>query len=68
MGFALDEVRTLLRHEKLTTTSGVYGDLSRDATRRIQQRLVAFVNEQAKAAEEASRIENAWARMPESIQ
>jgi len=34
---------------------------------RIQQR-VAFVNKQAKASEEASRIEKAWARMPLLIQ
>ena len=38
------------------------------AKRRIQQRLVAFVDEQAKAAEDASRIDQAWARIPESIQ
>ena len=46
--------------------------LGMDAKRRIQQRLVAFVNEQANAADaakEASRIERAWgARMPESVQ
>jgi hypothetical protein len=39
-----------------------------DAKRQIQQRLVAFVTKQAKAQEEASLIENTWARMPESIQ
>jgi hypothetical protein len=46
----------------------VYGDLGIDPKRRIQQQLVAFVNEQAKAGQEASRIEKAWARTPESIQ
>jgi len=39
-----------------------------DAKRRIQRRLVTFVNEQAKAAEDASRIQKAWARMPVSVQ
>jgi hypothetical protein len=53
---------------KRITTSNVYGDLGIDAKRRIQQRLVAFVNEQAKAAEEASRIEAAWKRQPVTVQ
>ena len=71
-GLKLEDVKTLLRHEDIATTSNVYGDLGMDAKRRIQQRLVAFVNEQANAADaakEASRIERAWgARMPESVQ
>ncbi len=71
-GLKLEDVKTLLRHEDIATTSNVYGDLGMDAKRRIQQRLVSFVNEQAnaaKAAEEASRIEKAWAsRMSESLQ
>jgi integrase len=67
-GLKLEDVKTLLRHEDIATTSNVYGDLGMDAKRRIQQRLVAFVNEQAKAAEDASRIQKAWARMPVSIQ
>ena len=60
-------MKTLLRHEDIATTSNVYGDLGMDAKRRIQRRLVAFVNEQAKAAEEASRIEAAWKREPITI-
>jgi integrase len=67
-GLKLEDVKTLLRHEDIATTSNVYGDLGLDAKRRIQQRLVAFVNEQAKVAEDASRIQKAWARMPVSIQ
>jgi len=67
-GLKLEDVKTLLRHEDIATTSNVYGDLGMDAKRRIQQRLVAFVNEQAKAAEEASRIEAAWTREPATIQ
>jgi hypothetical protein len=63
-----EDVKTLLRHEDIATTSNVYGDLGMDAKRRIQQRLVAFVNEQAKTAEDASRIDKAWARIPESVQ
>ena len=67
-GLRLEDVKTLLRHEDIATTSNVYGDLGMDAKRRIQQRLVAFVNEQAKKAAEPSRIQKTWARMPESIQ
>jgi hypothetical protein len=71
-GLKLEDVKTLLRHEDIATTSNVYGDLGMDAKRRIQQRLVAFVNEQAnaaKAAEDGSRIAKAWgARMPTSVQ
>lgn len=67
-GLKLEDVKTLLRHEDIATTSNVYGDLGMDAKRRIQQRLVAFVNEQAKAAEDASRIQKAWPRTPVSIQ
>jgi integrase len=67
-GLKLEDVKTLLRHEDIATTSNVYGDLGMDAKRRIQQRLVAFVNEQAKAAEEASRIKEAWKREPVTIQ
>jgi hypothetical protein len=71
-GLKLEDVKTLLRHEDIATTSNVYGDLGMDAKRRIQQRLVAFVNEQAnaaEAAEDASGIEKAWgARMPATLQ
>lgn len=67
-GLKLEDVKTLLRHEDIATTSNVYGDLGMDAKRRIQQRLVAFVNEQAKAAEKSSRIEAAWTREPATIQ
>lgn len=67
-GLKLEDVKTLLRHEDIATTSNVYGDLGMEAKRRIQRRLVAFVNEQAKAAEEASRIEAAWTREPATIQ
>ena len=67
-GLKLEDVKTLLRHEDISTTSNLYGNLGMDAKRRIQQRLVAFVNEQAKAAEDASRIDRAWAQIPESIQ
>ncbi len=46
-GLELEEVKTLLRHEKLATTSEVYGDLGMEAKRRIQQQLVNFVKQQA---------------------
>jgi hypothetical protein len=67
-GLTLEDVKTLLRHEDIATTSNVYGNLGMDAKRRIQQRLVTFVSEQAKASEDAPRIQKAWARMPVSIQ
>ena len=46
-GLELEEVKTLLRHENLATTSEVYGDLRMEAKRRIQQQLVNFVKQQA---------------------
>ncbi len=46
-GLELEDVKTLLRHEDIATTSNVYGSLSMGAKRRIQQRLVNFVNRQA---------------------
>jgi integrase len=67
-GLKLEDVKTLLRHEDIATTSNVYGDLGMDAKRRIQQRLVAFVNEQAKAAEDVSRIDAAWKKQPVTVQ
>jgi integrase len=42
-GLELEDVKTLLRHEDIATTSNVYGDLTMAAKRRIQQRLVEFV-------------------------
>jgi integrase len=67
-GLKLEDVKTLLRHEDIATTSNVYGELGMDAKRRIQQRLVTFVNEQARVAEEASRIEAAWKKQPVTVQ
>jgi hypothetical protein len=43
----LEDVKTLLRHEDIATTSNVYGNLGMDAKRRIQQRLVEFVRKEA---------------------
>ncbi len=54
-GLELEDVKTLLRHEDIATTSNVYGDLGMDAKRRIQQRLVNFVKQQA--VDEASKSE-----------
>ncbi|MGH9535272.1 MAG: tyrosine-type recombinase/integrase [Terriglobales bacterium] len=42
-GLELEEVKTLLRHENIVTTSDVYGTLGLEAKRRIQDRLVEFV-------------------------
>jgi integrase len=38
-GLELEDVKTLLRHEDIATTSNVYGDLGMKAKRRIQQRM-----------------------------
>jgi integrase len=70
-GLELEDVKTLLRHEDIATTSNVYGDLGMDAKRRIQQRLVEFVKQQAEAqisAEEAARREAAWKQASATIQ
>jgi hypothetical protein len=45
-GLELEDLKTLLRHENITTTSDVYGGLGMEAKRRIQQRLVNFVKQQ----------------------
>ncbi len=70
-GLELEDVKTLLRHEDIATTSNVYGNLGMEAKRRIQQRLVKFVKQQAEAqvdAEEAARREAAWKRTPATLQ
>ena len=38
-----------LRHEKIATTSEIYGDLGLEAKRRIQRSLINFVKEQVPA-------------------
>lgn len=45
-GLKLEDVKTLLRHEDIATTSNVYGDMGMDAKRRIQRRMVEFVKQQ----------------------
>ena len=57
-GLELEDVKTLLRHENIATTSDVYGHLGMDAKRRIQQRLVEFVTHQAE--EETPKRATAW--------
>jgi hypothetical protein len=42
----LEDVKTLLRHENIATTSDIYGNFGIEAKRGIQQRLVNFVKEQ----------------------
>jgi integrase len=53
-GLELEDVKTLLRHEDIATTSNVYGDLGMEAKRRIQQRMIEFVRRQA--SEHASKL------------
>jgi integrase len=66
-GLELEEVKTLLRHEDLATTSEVCGDLGMPAKRRIQQQLVDFVKKQA--TDEEDRLEISWPNPPsKSIQ
>jgi len=67
-GLELEDVKTLLRHEDIATTSNVYGDLGMEAKRRIQQRLVAFVNQKAKQTQQDSGVQDAWAKTPVTIQ
>jgi integrase len=46
-GFTLEEVKTLLRHENIMTTSQVYGVPRLAAKRHLQQLLVEYVKQQA---------------------
>ena len=46
-GFTLEEVKTLLRHENIATTSQVYGAPQMEAKRELQRRLVNFVKQRA---------------------
>ena len=48
-GLELEEVKTLLRHENISTTSQIYGEMEIEAKRRIQDRLIGFVKRQAAA-------------------
>ena len=57
-GLEQEDVKTLLRHENIATTSDVYGHLGMDAKRQIQQRLVEFVPRQA--GDEASKRSTVW--------
>lgn len=65
-GLELEDVKTLLRHEDIATTSNVYGSLSMGAKRRIQQRLVNFVKRQAES--EAAQGETMQQLAPVTIQ
>jgi integrase len=65
-GLELEDVKTLLRHEDIATTSNVYGDLGMEAKRRIQQRLVEFVKRQAQ--DEAEQREALWQQTPATVQ
>jgi integrase len=46
-GFTLEEVKILLRHENIATTSQVYGAPQLEAKRELQRRLVDFVKRSA---------------------
>ena len=61
-GLELEDVKTLLRHEDIATTSNVYGELGMDAKRRIQEKLVEFVRRQAE--EKTSTQEAVWRQTP----
>jgi integrase len=65
-GLELEDVKTLLRHEDIATTSNVYGSLSMGAKRRIQQRLVNFVKREAEG--EAAPDEAMQPQAPVTIQ
>jgi integrase len=62
-GFTLEEVKTLLRHENIATTSEIYGGPQLQAKRELQRRLVAYVKQQA-AAEGWKPNEDLWAKCP----
>jgi len=54
-GFSLEEVKTLLRHENIATTSQYYGRIELHAKRELQRKLVEFVKQ--RAAEEGWKPE-----------
>jgi integrase len=54
-GFTREEVKTLLRHENLATTSQSYGRVELEAKRELQRRLMGFVKQ--RAAEEGWKPE-----------
>ena len=58
-GFTLEEVKTLLRHENIATTSQVYGAPQIEAKRDLQRRLVEFVKHRAE--------EEGWKPKEESL-
>jgi integrase len=53
-GLELQEVKALLRHENILTTSNIYGDVELEAKREMQRRLVRFVSEQAQLQAKAA--------------
>ncbi len=65
-GLELEDVKTLLRHEDIATTSNVYGELGMEAKRRIQQRLVEFVKRQAQDG--GQQRELLWRQAPVTLQ
>jgi len=65
-GLELEDVKTLLRHENIATTSNIYGDIGLVAKRRIQERLVEFVKQQAES--ESSERQALWHQTPVTIQ
>jgi integrase len=67
-GLELEDVKTLLRHENIATTSNVYGDIGMLAKRRIQERLVDFVKRQAQDEDETAQRDVMWQRTPVTIQ
>ena len=67
-GLELQDVKTLLRHENIATTSNVYGDIGLVAKRRIQERLVEFVKQQAQAETESAQRDALWQHTPVTIQ
>jgi DNA-binding transcriptional MerR regulator len=62
-GFTLEEVKTLLRHENIATTSQVYGAPQIEAKRELQRRLVEFVKQQAEREGWKPKVD-LWADCP----
>lgn len=58
-GLELEEIKTLLRHENISTTSQIYGQMEIEAKRRIQDRLIGFVKRQAESESPVPTAEGA---------
>lgn len=61
-GFSLEEIKTLLRHENIATTSQIYGAIEMEAKRALLERLVEYVKRKAKEEGWTPTAEVSWTK------